>query len=226
MWSQQSPPGAGAPPEQRQRTAFFVTVAGAVLCLVGVMLGFIKGTNAETGLSETDKGLDKPFGVGWWPVLYAVLAVVALYLVQRRPDLSKTAFGAVASGLGLLDLVYVFLRQSDAADQIKKMTYGYVTGEAAMGYYVLLLGAGLTLAGAVWFTVLARGGVRRVPVGGVGQHYPTGYYQAQAQPPQGYTPQPPPQPMPPQAVPAPPTAAAPPQQPNPVYPGQAPPPPQ
>lgn len=198
MWSQQSSAG-GPRQDPRLRTAFKVAAGGAALSVVGVVMPFVKGTNSYTGLSDTIKGSDH-FGVGWWPVVYAAVAVAALFVVQRRSDLSAPALGVVATAFGALNLLYVLYRHNDMTNEIKKVTGGIVTLDDGFGYYVLLLGALGVLAGAGWFTSIARKPQRRPPA-----------------------PQPPP---PVSAYPPPaPTRAGGPQAPSSVYPGSPPPPP-
>lgn len=227
MWTQQQPlPTARHPQDHRRHTAFVVAAAGAGLCLVGIFLTFVSGTNSYTGLGEDVKGLDE-FGVGWWPVVWALVAVAALLVADRRPDLSASALGAVATAAGVLDLVYVIYRRSDVEDRVQELTGGVVSVGTGAGFSLLVVGAVGVVIGAGWWTLLARGALR----GGTGRRGGPGgpRFTRRAATPATPTAAPPmyggaPGPMPTLPPPAPVATPAPPPPPSAVYPGQAPPP--
>jgi hypothetical protein len=123
-----------------------LTIGGVVLALVGSSLKWSSGLTDSTG-SVTRGGIN---GDGKYTFLLAVAAIGCTLWYAVRPERRPAIEAVVASGLLLAVSIVEWNSVSDAVETANRENGLFATASVSPGIWVLLLGAVLAFAGAVW----------------------------------------------------------------------------
>ena len=123
-----------------------LTIGGVALALIGSLLPWTHGLAGTTG-SVTEGGIG---GDGRYTVVLALAALACTAWFVVRPQRRPAVAGVAASGVLLVTTIGEWNSVSDMVELTNRENGIFATASVAGGIWVLLLGAAIAFAGAVW----------------------------------------------------------------------------